>query len=167
MDENKGNNKKGTAGAVITFVLIFLCLTAGLAFSYYKFSQNKSIDTVEAGAIKVYSALEIINTKLDGLENYEVLLNELKAMTPEIFGSCASHTKYGNNVSFNILRSTNPETVYAKDFPENGFAISDVEIIGTEFSFTYYHCLNGNIYTVTFSEGKLGNLGVLCKKADE
>ncbi len=162
MSENRNKNKgKVTVGAIITFILVLVCLTAGMALSYYRFTQDKIIFTVESGAVKVYSALDILNSKNDGIETSEELLNGLKEMCPNIFGVGAIHTKNGNDITLSIIEDSAPKSILPENLKENSFAISDIEIVGTEFSFTYYHYINGKLYALPYSEGNLGSPEIL------
>ena len=130
MSENTNKNKqKVTAGTVITFILVVLCLTAGMALSYYRFTQDKIVFTVESGAVKVYSALDILNSKNDGIETSEALLNGLKEMCPDIFGVGAAHAKNGNNITLSIIENSAPKNILPENLKENSFAISDIEIV--------------------------------------
>ena len=168
MSEHKNKNKqKVTTGAVITFILVFICLTAGLALSYYRFTQDKIIFTVKSGAVKVYSALDILNSKNDGIETSEELLNDLKEMCPDIFGVGATHTKNGNDITLSITENSEQKNILPENLKENSYAVSDIETVGTEFSFTYYHYINGKLYALSYAEGNLGAPEILLENSNK
>lgn len=138
-----------TAGEIITVVIVVLCLTAGLAFSFWNFTENAYINTVKNGAIKAYSAISALNIRVENngtsADGYADVTDEF---FPDIFEFGATEDSLKDSATNGKLK-------------DGGYAVSAFSRSASGFTFTYYQFLNGKLYAVQYNQGIMGKVEVI------
>ncbi len=157
---NAAKNEKGfTFIEVIIVMAIIMILSAVLIPSYFGFVESARKSNVKLSANNVYSAVQMANIELGTIDNAETFYNKVKELTPGL-----ATVNIDDNLDENLSSADNSITLNGKntgsfqsnvaiDLQENQFAISEVVIGESGFSFTYYQCLNDKIYVVTYENG--------------
>ena len=154
--DKKKRKKKVTAWDIISFILVVLALSAGLALSFINFAEHSFINKAENGAHGIYAAVQKVNVNVGYVKTSDEVLNELKKYDDSLVSMGATHTVSEDIIS--LLKDASGTPVKAISLQEGDSFISDITITGAGFNFTYYIYLNGRIYLCTFEEGILGKV---------
>lgn len=154
----KNKAKTFTVKDIIVIIAIVAALGTGLVFSYINFTEYSHYDTAEKNAHRLYAAVCEANITIGSVSNSETILSELQKFNPSLIYVGASHTVADEQIT--LFRSADENTVKfeVSELKEESCLISNIEISGASFSFTYYEYSHEKIYICTFTEGILDKI---------